>query len=42
MPSYTDYRKYGHNRFTAATLSVHPAIWYGGFAAIGLIMACVL
>lgn len=25
---YRDYRRFGHSRFTAFTLSVHPAIFY--------------
>lgn len=37
MPSYRDYRRYGHSRFTAATLSIHPALFYGVIALVAVI-----
>lgn len=36
MPSYRKYRSYGHSRFTSATLSIHPAIFYGAVAVIAV------
>ena len=39
MPSYRQYRSYGHGRFTSATLSIHPAVFYGVAALVGLLVA---
>lgn len=34
--TYRDYRSFGHGRFVAFTLSVHPALFLGAAFAIGL------
>lgn len=39
MPSYRQYRSYGHGPVTAFTLSVHPALWYGAAVLIGVLAA---
>lgn len=36
---YEDYRRCGHGWFTAATLAVHPAIFYGGIILVGVLIA---
>ncbi len=38
MPSYRKYRSYGHNRFTSATLSIHPALFYAGIALVAVLI----
>lgn len=39
MPSYRQYRSYGHSRFTSATLSIHPAVFYGVAALAAVLLA---
>lgn len=42
MPTYRDYRRYGHGPITAGTLSIHPALWWGGAILIGVIAGVLI
>ena len=42
MPSYRQYRNWGHPPLRAWVLSVHPALWYGSAALLGVVVAFVI